>query len=157
MNAMMRLVIVGGFMGLLAVGVFSLRFACTPADLREDIRSTQLAEMRRASDARLEARDQVVRDLIAQRCTLAEAIEQFLELDRQWPDLISKVPAGRSHEERIYEHIRLRVKDVLRDHPEQASIVLCRLEQEYEKLRTERPTPSAAEKEPTEPRAVNTK
>ena len=88
---------------------------------------------------------------------MAEAIEQFLELDRQWPELISKVQADRSQEERIYDHICLRVQDVLHDHPEQASIVLRRLEQEYEKLRTERQTPSTAEKEPTEPRSSNKK
>jgi hypothetical protein len=146
MNAMMRLVSVGGFMGLLAVGVFCLRFACTPADFREDVRSAELTEMRLTSDDRLEARDQVVRELIAQRYTLAEAIEQFLELDRQWPELVTKVQYGRSHDERIYEHIRLQVKDVLHDHPEQASRVLRRLEQEYEKHRSARQTPSAAQK-----------
>jgi hypothetical protein len=111
--------------------------------------------MRQATLARLEARDQVVRDLIAQRYTLAEAIEQFLELDRQWPDLISKVQHGRSDEERIYEHIRFMVENMLHDHPEQASIVLGRLEQEYKKLRTERRTPSAAEKEPAAPKSLN--
>jgi hypothetical protein len=146
MNAMMRTVIVGCFVGLLAVAVFCLRFSCT-IDFREDIRSAELAEMRRASESRLEARDHVVRDLIAQRYTLGEAIEQFLELDRQWPELLPKVQAVRSQEERVYQHIRWRVEDALRDRPEQASIVLRRLEQEYEKFRTESQTPSPAEKE----------
>jgi hypothetical protein len=156
MNAMMRTVIVGCFVGLLAVAVFCLRFVCT-IDFREDIRSAELAEMRRASDARLEARDHVVRDLIAQRYTLVEAIEQFLELDRHWPELLSKARADQSQEERIYEHIRLRVQDVLHDRSEQASIVLPRLEQEYEKFRTNGQTPSTAEKDPTEQRSVNKK
>jgi hypothetical protein len=146
MNAMMRTVIVGCFVGLLAVAVFCLRFACT-IDFREDIRSVELAEMRRASESRLEARDHVVRDLIAQRYTLGEAIEQFLELDRQWPELLSKARAGRSQEERVYQHIRWKVEDALRDRPEQASIVLRRLEQEYEKFRTESQTASPAGKE----------
>ncbi len=113
--------------------------------------------MGRATFARLEARDQVVRALIAQRCTLAQAIERYLELDRQWPDITSKVLASQSQEERLYKNIRLRVKDLLHDSPEQASILLRRLDQEYEKLRTQRPISPAAEKEPTEPRAVNTK
>ena len=65
MNATMRMVMLGCFMGLLAVGVFSLRFACTPMDFREDNRSAELAQMRRASEARIEAREQVVRELIA--------------------------------------------------------------------------------------------
>jgi hypothetical protein len=151
------MVMLGCFMGLLAVGVFSLRFACTPMDFREDIRSAELAQMRRASEARIEAREQVVRELIDQRYTLAEAIEQFLELDRQWPELISKAQADRSQEERIYDHISLRVQDVLHDHPEQASNVLRRLEQEFEKLRSERQTPSTADKNPTEHRSANKK
>jgi hypothetical protein len=105
--------------------------------------------------ARLEARDQVVRDLIAQRYTLPEAIEQFLERDRKWPELVSKADAGQSQYERIYQYIRFMVEDVLHDHPEQASIVLRWLEQEYEKLCIARRTPSAAEKESTEPRSLN--
>jgi hypothetical protein len=157
MNAMMRPVIIGCFMGLLALCVFGLRFSCTAPDFQEQIRSAKLAEMRRANLDRLEARDQVVRALIAQRCTVAEAIEQFLELDRQWPDVISKVLAYQSQEERVYQNIRLRVKEMLHDHPEQASIVLRRLEQEYEKLRADGQTRSAAETEPVEPRSLNKK
>jgi hypothetical protein len=157
MSATMRMVMLGCFMGFLAVGAFSLRFACTPMDLQEDIRDAELAQMRRASEARLEARDQLVRDLIAQRYSLAKTLEQFLELDRQWPELISKVQADQSQQERVYQHIRWRVEDALRDRPEQASIVLRRLEQEYEKLRTERQIPSAAEKEPAQHRSRNKK
>lgn len=134
MNAIMRLVSVGCFMGLLAVGVFGLRLACTPMDLREVNRSAELEDMRRATDARLKAKDQVVSHLIAQRHTLAEAIEQFLELDRQWPDLVSKVQDSQSQQERTYQYIRWKIENKLHDRPDQASIVLRRLEQEYEKL-----------------------
>src|SRR5262249_46673917 len=154
---MMRTVIVGCFMGLLAVGVLSLRFACTPMDFREDLRSAELDKMRRANLDRREARDHVVRALIGQRGTVAEAIAHFLELDRQWPEVISKVLAYQFQEERFYQNIRLRVKEMLHDHPEQASIVVRRLEQEYEELRTERQTPSTAAKEPAEPRSWNKK
>jgi hypothetical protein len=146
---MMRPLISGCFLGLLAVGVFSLRFACTTPDFEEEIRGAKLAEMQQATSARLEARSQVVRELIAQRCTLAEVIEQFLKLDPPWPYLFPKVPAGQSPQEKSYQYICFMVEDQLRDHPEQASIVLCRLEREYEKLRTDRRAPSAAEKVPT--------
>ena len=157
MNAMMRPVILGCFMGLLAVGVFGLRFACTPIDFREDLRSAELDKMRRANRDRRQARDHVVRALIAARCTLAEAIAQFLELDRQWPEVISKVLAYRFQEERVYQNLRLRVQEMLHDHPDQAAIVLRRLEREYEKLRSERQTPSTTAKEPAEPRSRNKK
>jgi hypothetical protein len=106
--------------------------------------------MQQANSARLEARTRVVGDLIAQQCTLAEAIEQFLKLDPPWPYLFPKVPADQSPQEKSYQYICFMVEDQLRDHPEQASIVLGRLEQEYEKLRTDERAPSAAEKDPTE-------
>jgi hypothetical protein len=152
MNTMMRPLIIGCFLGLLAVSVFSLRFACPAPDFEEEIREARLVGMRRETLIRLEARDQVVRDLIAQRCTLAEALEKFLKLDPPWPYLVPKVPPGHSPQENSYEYIRFMVEAKLHDHPEQASIVLCRLEQEYEKLRTERQSPSTAKKEPTKQR-----
>jgi hypothetical protein len=66
--------------------------------------------------------------------------------------LVSKVPPGHSPQEKSYQYIRFMVEDSLHDHPEQASIVLRRLEQEYEKLRTQRQALSITEKERTEPR-----
>jgi hypothetical protein len=78
MYAMMRLLIIGCFIGVLAVGVSGLHFDCTLTDLREANRRAELEKKQKATLARLEARTQVVRDLIAQRYTLAEAIEQFL-------------------------------------------------------------------------------
>jgi hypothetical protein len=140
MSAMMRPVFVGCSLGLLGVGIFGLRLACDLPDFREEYRGVKLAEMRRTALDRLNARDQVVRDLIAQRCALAEAIEHFLKLDQSWPDLASKAPAGKSPQEKSYQYIQSMVEDVLENHPEQASIVLRRLEHDYEKLRTERQT-----------------
>ena len=152
MSAMMRPLFVGCSLGLLGVGLFGLRFAYNLPDFREEFRSAKLAEMRRTTLDRLDARDQVVRDLIAQRYTLAEAIEHFLKLDQPCPDLVSKALAGQSPQEKSYQYIRSMVEDVLQDHPEQASIVLRRLERDYEKLRSERQTRSTPYKEPAEPR-----
>jgi hypothetical protein len=146
MSASMRPVIVGCCIGLLAVGVFSLRFACTAPDFQEDIRGAELAEMRRDTLTRLEARDKVVRELISQKCTLADAIEQFIKLDPPWPDLLPRVPASQSPQEKNYQYIRFMVEDQLHDDPEQASIVLRRLELEYEKLPAERQTLATTEK-----------
>jgi hypothetical protein len=157
MNATMRLMTIGFFMGFLAVGVFSLRFACTPRDFREEIRVAKLAEMEQEVLIRWEARDQVLRDLIGKRCTLAEAIERFLKLDPPWPYVEPKVPAGTSPQDRSYQHIRFMIEGKLRDHPEQASIVLHRLEREYEKLRAERQSRSTSHTEPVESRSLNKK
>jgi hypothetical protein len=152
MSAMMRPLIIGCFMGLLAVGVFSLRFACPAPDFQEEIREAKLVGMRRETLIRLEARDQVVRDLIAQRCTLTEAIEKFLKLDPPWPYLVPKVPPGHSPQEKSYQYICFLVEAKMHVHPEQASIVLRRLERDYEKLRAQRQAPSATKKEGAEPR-----
>jgi hypothetical protein len=157
MNAALRLLIIGFFMGLLAVGVFSLRFACTAPDFQEEIRGAKLAAMEQEVLIRRETRDQVVRDLIDQRCTLAEAIENFAKLDLPWPYLAPKVPAGASPLDKSYQYIRFMIEGKPRDQPEQASIVLLRLEREYEKLRTGRQTPSTTEKHPAESRSSNKK
>jgi hypothetical protein len=67
------------------------------------------------------------------------------------------VPPGHSPQENSYEYIRFMVEAKLHDHPEQASIVLRRLEQEYERLRSERQTPSTMANASTEPRTSNKK
>jgi hypothetical protein len=139
MSAMLRSGIVGFFVGFLAFGLYGLCMAFTPMDIREADRSAELEQMRRATFGRIEARNQVVHELIAERCTLPEAIAEYLQLDRHWPDYpteIAKERADRSQEENAYRYIRVKVQVVLRDHPDQAALVLRRLEQEHEKLRT---------------------
>ncbi|HEY7154534.1 MAG TPA: hypothetical protein VH575_11290 [Gemmataceae bacterium] len=70
--------------------VFSLRFACNPADWSAIIqRREELDQLREASLRRIEVKLRVVREVIDGRLTLAEAIEEFRELDqeleREWP------------------------------------------------------------------------
>ncbi|HZV04515.1 MAG TPA: hypothetical protein VE999_05445 [Gemmataceae bacterium] len=157
MSASLRMVIVGCALVLLGIGVFSLRFACDLPDFQEEFRSARLAEMRQNMLTRLEARDQVARDLIAQQCTLAQAIEQFLRLDQEWSASASKALADQSPQEKSYHYIRSIVEDVLHDQPEQASIVLRRLEREYDTLRSEGHLPSTTETKPVETSPANTK
>jgi hypothetical protein len=100
-------------------------------DFRDAHRRAELEQRLQAIFARLEARDQVVCALIAQRLTLAEAIEQFLELDRQWSDghtIVPRMHADRTPEVRAHQYILVKVKDILHDRPEQASTSLSRLE-----------------------------
>jgi hypothetical protein len=44
MNAMIRPLVVGSVVGLLAACLFALRFACSPADFREVRRSEDLEQ-----------------------------------------------------------------------------------------------------------------
>jgi hypothetical protein len=155
MSASLRMVIVGCTLVLLGVGVFSLRFVCDLPDFQEEFRSAKLAEMRQNMLTRLEARDQVARDLIAQRCTLSQSIEQFLRLDQEWSALASKALADQSPQEKSYHYIRSIVEDVLHDQPEQASTVLRRLEREYDTLRSEGHLPSTRETKPAETNSAN--
>ena len=56
-----------------------------PSLAEERGREEKLQAMHEATHRRLQAKRQVAQEVIAQRQTLAEAIEQFRTLDRQWP------------------------------------------------------------------------
>ena len=58
-------------------------------------REAKLREMHEATHRRREAKRQVAEEVIAQRQTLAEAIEQFRILDRQWPECPPSQPSRR--------------------------------------------------------------
>jgi hypothetical protein len=80
-----------------------------------------------------------------------------VKLDPPEPDVVYKVLADQSPQEKSYHYIRFIVEDELHDHPEQASIVLRRLERDYEKLGVRRQAPSATRKGLTESRSSNKK
>ena len=136
MNPLIWTAIVAVVLGLLVVCVFSLRFACSPADLSAIHRNEELEQLRAATLRRVDARQRVVREVIDRRRTLAEAIERFQELDREWPDYSEVLPAWAesSHEER-YRCLLNMVKASLRDRPEELSALLRRLEHEYQQRR----------------------
>lgn len=155
MNTLMRPVLVAGFASVLAVCVFGLRFACSPVDVSAFQRNEELNQSLRATFRRMEARRQVVRELIDRRCTLAEAMEQFQELDEALPDFLvatPEVPTGGSNQERRYRLLREEVETILHNRPAELSEVLRRLEKEYQQLPSDRPPPSTAAKERTEGR-----
>ena len=155
MNALIRLaVVVAVVLPLTVLGCFGLRFACNPEELRSLLREARHAEelqqAQQASLRRLEAREQLVREVIAQRCSLKEAVARLQELDgeldRKQPDLSPK-PA-----ERLYRYITLRVKEIyLPAWPEEAAAILRRLEKDYQQLQTSTQTPSTAPMARTEP------
>jgi hypothetical protein len=155
MNAMIRPLIVGSFVGLLAAGLFSVRFACSPVDFREVDRSEDLEKRHKDTARRFEARQQLVQELIAQRRTLAEAIARFQEVDREWPEYTAALPKrfGREWvgEEKAYRYVLATVQDLLHDRPEEAAAVIGRLDKEYQQLQAGKRAPSTVKTERIEP------
>src|SRR5262249_47631748 len=105
------------------------------------------------------SKEQVVRDVIAQRCSLKEALARFQELDRELdrvqPASFPKVSEIRAQKwpselEGRYQSIITRVEDLLRGRPEEAAAVLRRLDKDYQQLQAGTQTPSTAPTERTE-------
>src|SRR5262249_57025247 len=78
MNALIRLaVVVTVVLPLTVLGCFGLRFACSPEDLRSLLREVrrreELQQAQQVTLRRLDAREEEMRDVIAQRASLKEA------------------------------------------------------------------------------------
>ena len=160
MDSPMRALLIVGVVSVLALYILGLSFVCSLADVPIDHSSEELEQLREASCRRVEERQQAVRQLIDGRCTLAEVLNQFLELDGRWPDYREKtpeVPNEGQREERSYRYVRAEVEEMLRDRPEEAAVVLRRLKHEYQQWRAGDPVPSAVRRErsdgATEPEA----
>jgi hypothetical protein len=98
----------------------------------ERTRNEQLQKLQSAVLRRVKAKEQVVRDLIDQRKTLTEAINEFQSLNEQWPIFtpdVPKVPALGTDEERILREIHALVREILRDQPKEADVVVRRLKE----------------------------
>jgi hypothetical protein len=99
----------------------------------EDLESKRLAAHRCAS-----AKRQIVRDVIGRRLSLARAIAELRELNRDWPDDPSPIRwAGHrlTEDERLGRDIIEAVPAALDDRPGEARGVVRRLERELEALR----------------------
>jgi hypothetical protein len=162
MSKFLRLVAVVLCLGVLALGVVYFDLACPltyPAPWNAEIRSSmaddlarreQLKQLREASLRRLEAKWQIATEVIARQRSLAEAMEQFRELDRQWPDLRSGITKPEdlwmSEDEWDGRAVIEQVRQVLADRPDEAAAVAGRLEKELQRLLAERrkrpPTPA---------------
>jgi hypothetical protein len=101
-------------------------------------RDEQLEERKEAIRLRREAKERVAEEVIARRQSLAEAIEQFRALDRQWPDCRptpqSPEQLGMSQDEWDGHNVLDFVRQVLADRPDEAAAVAGRLEKELEEL-----------------------
>jgi|SRR5579884_424914 len=151
MNAVFRQAIVVSVATLFAVSLLGVRFACTWTDLAKIVqaalRDEELEQSRRPTYHRIDARKETVRELIAQRCSLSQALAHFGELDGEHPDVLMELSRKRSEygsdRERNYQYIVEIAKDLLEDQHEEGVVVLRRLEKEYQQLRAGRNMPSA--------------
>jgi hypothetical protein len=140
--------------GVLALGVgfFNLAWPITsPAPWDPERRNSmadeisrleQLKQLHEATLRRTEAKWQVAKEVIARQRSLAEAVELFRNLDRQWPDLRSQTKRPEllwmSEDEWDGQAVILQVRQVLADRPQEAAAVADRLEKELQELLADR-------------------
>jgi hypothetical protein len=137
-------------LGLLTLGCFTLRFAGSPGDFSEMLhRSEEIERLQQATLRREQAMRQAAQAYIAQRCTLAQTMQRWRQLEQElgqeWPlyqDILRRHLTPIADEERHYEGIVAIVDAILRGHPEELVTVLRRLETEYQQLRAYRNRPS---------------
>jgi hypothetical protein len=164
MSKFLRLAAGNLCVGVLTLGVVYFDPACpltypAPWDpgrrnsmAEEVMRKEHLKQLHEASFRRLEARWQIAQKVIARQRSLAEAIEQFRDLDRQWPDVRSgaEIPEllWMSEDEWDGRAVIDQVRQVLADRPDEAAAVTDRLEKELQQLLAERKKGPPAPAEP---------
>jgi hypothetical protein len=90
----------------------------------------------------------VAEEVVAGRCSLAEALEAFRALDGQWlPDRTEQLvlrDLGMSEKEWRGRRVLFYVRQVLADRPDEADMVVGRLQTELQQLRAGRQSPPPA-------------
>jgi hypothetical protein len=138
MNSLIRPAIVVGIAGILGLLVLGLDLSCSPVNFWEvQQEREELRQLERATLDREEARQHLVREWMARRCTLTEVLTRFQELDQEWPDYTPRLAKMWLGEERPYQQILSTVEMVLQKRPEELAVVLHRLEKEYHQLQVE--------------------
>jgi hypothetical protein len=137
-------------LGVLVLGVVAFDLACLhnaplPGDsevrplLADEVaRREQLRQREEATHRRHEAKRHVAGEVISGRQSLAEAIERFRALDREWPENHRGPPFGVSENEWDGRNVLYFVRLVLADRPDEAAAVAGRLEKELQQLLAER-------------------
>jgi heme/copper-type cytochrome/quinol oxidase subunit 1 len=157
MNHWMHTAVCALVLGLLALGCFALRYTYSPGDLQDMIRRSEENErLEQVTLRRQQAERQAAQAYIAQRCTLAQTMQRWQQLEQQlgqeWPlfrDVLEQ--HAMSDEQRYYGGIRAHVEAILRGQPAELAGVLRRLEKEYQQLRADRKMPSTLPTKRTEP------
>ena len=146
MNAPLRTIVVALVVGLLTLGVFGLRLLCFSWEFPESHHNEKFLRLKQATDRRMEARQRAAQEYVAQRCTLAETMRRFQELDHEWPDYVTPNRGSwPSDEKRHYRVLLTCVEGILQGQPEEWAAVLGRLEKDYQQLQAGGRTPSTAE------------
>jgi hypothetical protein len=164
MGKFLRLAAGACCLGVLALGVVSFDPACpltfppqwdsakSPSLAEQLARNEQLKQLHGASFRRLAAKWQIAKEVIAGRCSLAEALEQFRDLDLQWPDIRTGFTKPEdlwmSEDEWDGRAVLEQVRQVLADRPDEAAAVAGRLEKELQQLLAERKKRLPAPAEP---------
>jgi len=146
--------------GVLALGVVFFDPSCLltfpspwDPDRRDSMAETlargeQLQQLREASYRRFGAKWQIAEEVIAGRRSLAEAMRQFRQLDRQWPDLRSEIKKPEdlwmTEDEWDGRAVIEQVRQVLADRPNEAAAFAGRLEKELQQLLADRKKRSPA-------------
>lgn len=155
MTRFLRLAVAVLCLGVLVLGIAAFDLGCrhvyhpsgNNADFRsppaeELVRQQRLKRWKEATFRRLEAKRHVAAEVIAQRCSLAEAIAQFRALDEQWPRSRPQMQMPRgltmSEDEWDGQNVLSAVQQVLADRPDEAAAVVDRLEKELRQLLAER-------------------
>ena len=114
----------------------------------EVARNEELDQREDAIRRRREVKAHVAEEVIAGRRSLAEAIERFRALDREWPENHRGPPFGVSENEWDGRNVLYFVRLVLADRPDEAAAVAGRLEKELQQLLADRKKHLPAPAEP---------
>ena len=135
MNSLIRPALVVGLAGVLGLVVLGLDLGCSPVNLWDvQQEREELRQLERATFDREEARQQIVREWIARRCTLTDVLTQFQGLDREWPDYTTGMAEKWYGKGWQYQQILSTVQIILQGRPEELAAALRRLEKEYQQL-----------------------
>ena len=160
MNTYLRRAVGLSCVVLLVLGVVLLDPACPlpfppPGDptirrpLAEELERMEQLDQRQEEFRRCrEAKRHVAEEVIAGRCSPAEALKAFRALDKQWlPDDALQYALenqGISEEEWRGRSVLFFVRQVLADRPDEAAVVVGRLQKELQQLLAARKTPPPA-------------
>jgi hypothetical protein len=160
MNPPLRLAAGLSCLGVLALGVVLLDPACplrSPPQGDSTVRSSLAEELQRVEqldegeDVRhrcREAKRHVAEQVVAGRCNLAEALDAFRALDGRWlPDHTQQYvlqDLGISEDQWRGRSVLFYVRQVLSDRPDEAAVVVGRLQKQLQQLLAGRKTPPPA-------------
>jgi hypothetical protein len=150
MTKFLRLAALFSCLGVLVLGAIALNpngplltsfWGCSagrPSLAEESARRERLDRLDEAEFRRLNAKKQIAEEVIARRRSLAEAMKQFRALDQEWPQLnvgAERAKAlGISEDEWLGRVVIAWVRGVLNRRPDEAAVVVGRLENELQEL-----------------------